>query len=92
MSTKRGHAAVLPRPTATDRMVRFGASSLDIFIYAFTVTTNWAEYMQTREDLLLEFMTKFEELGLSFAFPSQSIYVESLPPGAPAAMNRELPM
>ena len=70
----------------------FGASSLDIFIYAFTVTTNWVEYMQTREDLLLTFMVKFRELGLSFAFPSQSIYVESLPPGAPEAMQREVPL
>ena len=69
----------------------FGSSSLDIFIYAFTLTTNWAEYMQTREDLLLEFMRRFRELGLSFAFPSQSVYIESLPPGTPASMERELP-
>jgi MscS family membrane protein len=69
----------------------FGASSLDIFIYAFTLTTRWDEYMQVREELLLEFMRRFEALGLSFAFPSQSLYIESLPPGAPEAMNRELP-
>lgn len=70
----------------------FGPSSLDIFIYAFTLTTRWDEYMQVREELLLEFMRQFEHLGLSFAFPSQSLYVESLPPGAPEAMNRELPV
>ncbi|MFO7565100.1 MAG: mechanosensitive ion channel family protein [Enhygromyxa sp.] len=70
----------------------FGASSLDIFIYAFTVTTRWDEYMQVREELLLEFMRRFRDLGLSFAFPSQSVYVESLPPGTPKAMERQLPM
>ncbi len=69
----------------------FGASSLDIFVYAFTVTTRWDEYMQVREELLLEFMRRFEQIGLSFAFPSQSVYIESLPPGAPEAMQRELP-
>jgi MscS family membrane protein len=69
----------------------FGASSLDVFVYAFTLTTRWDEYMQVREDFLLEIMRRFEAIGLSFAFPSQSLYVESLPPGAPEAMNRELP-
>ncbi|KIG13366.1 Small-conductance mechanosensitive channel [Enhygromyxa salina] len=69
----------------------FGASSLDIFVYAFTTTTRWDEYMQVRQELLLEFMRRFRSVGLSFAFPSQSLYVESLPPGAPDAMQRELP-
>lgn len=60
----------------------FGASSLDIFVYAFTLTTRWDEYMQVREDVLLEFMRRIEALGLSFAFPSRSLYIESMPPGA----------
>lgn len=72
----------------------FGASSLDIFVYAFTLTTRWDEYMQIREDILLEFMRRIEALGLSFAFPSQSIYVESLPEPtqAPESMGRQLPL
>ena len=60
----------------------FGASSLDIFVYAFTTTTDWAEYMQIRQEFLLEVMRRFEAIGLSFAFPSQSLYIESLPEGA----------
>lgn len=70
----------------------FGPSSLDIFVYAFTLTTRWDEYMQIREELLLEFMRRFEQLGLSFAFPSQSLYIERVPPGSPAAMQRQLPI
>lgn len=70
----------------------FGASSLDIFVYAFTLTTRWDEYMQIREELLLEFMRRFEQLGLSFAFPSQSLYIERMPPGSPPAMERQLPL
>ena len=69
----------------------FGASSLDIFIYAFTTTTRWDEYMAVRQELLLEFMRRFQDIGLSFAFPSQSLYIESMPPGAPEAMQDELP-
>lgn len=60
----------------------FGPSSLDIFVYCFTTTTQWAEYMETRQDILLQMMERLQALGLSFAFPSQSLYLESLPQGS----------
>ena len=72
----------------------FGSSSLDIFVYAFTVTTRWDEYMRVREEILLQIMGRFADIGLSFAFPSQSLYVEKLPDGfpkLPQSMDRELP-
>ena len=57
----------------------FGDSSLNIFIYTFAHTANWARYLEIREDIHLKIMKIVEENGSSFAFPSQSIYVESLP-------------
>jgi len=57
----------------------FGDSSLDIFIYCFTNTANWEEYLAIREDVNLRIMEIVEKNGASFAFPSRSIYVESLP-------------
>ncbi len=57
----------------------FGDSSLDIFIYCFTDTANWEEYLSIREDVNLKIMEIVERHGASFAFPSRSIYVESLP-------------
>ena len=57
----------------------FGASSLNIFIYAFTSTSNWERYLNIREDIHLKIMKIVEENGSSFAFPSQSIYVEQMP-------------
>ncbi len=68
----------------------FGSSSLDIFIYCFTLTTNWAEYLAIKQDFLLEIMRTVERLGLSFAYPSQSLYIEKLP-GEPPAMLSERP-
>ncbi|TPV97139.1 MAG: mechanosensitive ion channel family protein [Myxococcales bacterium FL481] len=56
-----------------------GPSSLDVFVYCFTVTTSWEEYMQTREELLLAFMDAVSQLGLSFAFPTQTVHVDSFP-------------
>ena len=57
----------------------FGDSALNIFIYTFTKTANWAKYLETREDIHLKIMKIIEENGSSFAFPSQSIYVEQIP-------------
>ena len=57
----------------------FGASSLDIFIYTFTATANWAKYLEIKENVHLKIMQIVEQNGSSFAFPSQSIYVESMP-------------
>ena len=59
----------------------FGDSSLDIFIYCFTDTANWEEYLSIREDVNLRIMEIVERNGSSFAFPSRSIYIEQLPEG-----------
>ncbi len=69
----------------------FGPSSLDIFVYCFTRTVRWDEYMQVRQEVLLAFMRRMESLGLGFAFPTQSLHIESLPAGARTAGGRVVP-
>ncbi len=66
------------------------AYSLDIFIYTFTVTIAWAEHLQVRQEVLLKIIKAINDLGLEFAFPTQTIH---MPPinGAPEHMKRELP-
>jgi MscS family membrane protein len=56
---------------------KFDDSSLNIFCYYFTKTTKWGEYMATREDTNLKIMHIVEQNKASFAFPSQSIYIEN---------------
>lgn len=55
----------------------FNASSLDIFCYFFTKTTNWGEFMKVKEDTNLKIMKIVEENNSSFAYPSQSLYIEN---------------
>ncbi|WP_458699867.1 mechanosensitive ion channel family protein [Sulfurospirillum sp. 1307] len=57
----------------------FQDSSLSLFCYFFTKTTNWAEYLKVRENVNLKIMKIVEDNGCSFAFPSQSLYIESMP-------------
>ena len=54
----------------------FGASSLDIFVYYFSKSTVWAEYLEVRQDVNLKIMRKLAGMGLEFAFPSQTVYVK----------------
>ncbi len=58
---------------------QFDDSSLSLFCYFFTATTVWAEYLSVREDVNLKIMKIVEDNGAGFAFPSQSVYVESMP-------------
>lgn len=98
---RKGVAAIRKIIEDDDRYVKdfylvnfneFGESALEIFCYFFTATTNWAEYMQIRQEFLLAVMDSFTELGLSFAFPTQTVHLETeQPPGAPPAMLRQRP-
>lgn len=56
---------------------KFNDWSLDIFLYFFTHTTNWGEFLKVKEDVLLQIMTILEEENVSVAFPSRTIYVEN---------------
>ncbi|WP_259780867.1 mechanosensitive ion channel family protein [Aestuariispira ectoiniformans] len=61
------------------RIDSFNASSIDILLYCFTRTTNWGEWLSIKEKLALDIKDVVEGAGTHFAFPSQSIYVHSLP-------------
>jgi MscS family membrane protein len=55
----------------------FGESSLNIFCYYFTKSTNWAEFMRVREKTYLSIMKIVEKNGSSFAFPTQTLHIEN---------------
>lgn len=64
-------------------MDSFGASSIDIMLYCFTVTTDWGEWLACKERLAYKVKDIVEGHGTAFAFPSTSLYVETLPFGTP---------
>ncbi len=72
------------KPPAVSTFVRidsFNDSSIDIMVYCFTKTTIWGEWLKLKEELAYRIKDIVEdEAGTGFAFPSQSLYVESLPP------------
>ena len=61
----------------------FGDSSISIMLYCFTKTTNWGEWLSVKQDLAYSVKEIVERNDATFAFPSTSLYVESLPFGTP---------
>ncbi|WP_245805854.1 mechanosensitive ion channel family protein [Bacillus alkalicellulosilyticus] len=59
------------------RFSEFNNSSLDIFIYFFTNTTIWPEWLKVKEDINFKIMDILEEEGVAVAFPSRSVYFEN---------------
>jgi MscS family membrane protein len=78
-SMLEAHEGISQKDSLMVNFNSFGDSALNIFIYTFTHTANWANYLDIREDIHLKIMEVVERNGSAFAFPSQSIYVESLP-------------
>ena len=73
------HEHISQKETLLVNFESFGDSALNIFIYTFTSTANWAKYLDIREDIHIKIMKIVEDNASSFAFPSQSIYIEELP-------------
>lgn len=55
-----------------------GAYSLDILVNIFFDVTTWTEELKARQTFLLNVMKLGEEVGVEFAFPTQTLHVESL--------------
>lgn len=57
----------------------FADSSINILVYCFSTTTKWGEWLDVRQDVMLKIMDIIASHNLSFAFPSQSLYIEEMP-------------
>ena len=65
------------------RIDSFSDSSIDMLVQCFTNVTNWNEYIKVKETLAITIKEIVENEKAGFAFPSQSLYLESLPNNIP---------
>jgi len=73
----------------------FGDSALEVMLYCFMDVPDWNTEMRVRSHLNLEIVRLAEELGVSFAFPTRTLHVDTLAshtdvPGLPPRSNEEL--
>lgn len=77
----RAIIAALPGMRRDFYMVEFhgyGAHSLDVLVYCFMQVPDWSTELRTRTNLNLEVLRLSRDLGVSFAFPTQTLHIESM--------------
>lgn len=57
------------------------ASSLEILVYVFWETPDWSTELQARHRFLLDLLKVADELGVEFAFPTQTVFLPAPDPG-----------
>jgi len=75
------HPRVAPED-ARARLLRFGASSLDVEIRAYVLASDWASFLEVQEELLFLVLEAVAAAGASLAFPSQTLYLGKDAPSA----------
>ena len=54
------------------------ASQITLRLYVNTKTKNWAEFVEIKSEVIKEIVKRYREEDISFAFPSQSLYVQNV--------------
>jgi MscS family membrane protein len=76
----KAHEAIDTSQTLMVNFNAFSASSIDFFIYTFTKTTNWVEFHQIKQDILLKVSHIIQDNGGDIAYPTQRLQLEQLEP------------
>jgi MscS family membrane protein len=67
-----------PHPKTADLLIsfnKFESSSLNILVVHWWNSTDFKEYLLGFQKLNLELKRQFDEIGINFAFPSQTVYL-----------------
>lgn len=57
------------------RFADFGASSLDVLVQYFTITTEYPRSLEVRQRINLEVMKLVESMGLRIAYPTRTVHL-----------------
>jgi MscS family membrane protein len=69
-------------------VIGFGDSSIQMRVRAWFMTVDYAEFLDIRHDVLLEFLAIVARHGSSFAYPTRTVHHvmdAALPPGTPSS-------
>lgn len=67
----------------------YGAHSLDVLVYIFFDVPGWSEELQQRHNFLLEIYRLADEVGVEFAYPTQTLHIDSLYSEEPRKAGKE---
>jgi len=69
------HEAIDADRTMMVNFTKFGASSLDFFVYCFTHTTQWVEFHKIKQDVMLRIAGIINANHAEIAFPTSTIHL-----------------
>jgi len=68
------HPAINKKQTMLVNFEKFSESSLDIMVYTFTNTIEWAKYQTVKQDVLLRIAEIIDKNGAEIAFPTTTTH------------------
>ncbi|MCA9730957.1 mechanosensitive ion channel family protein [candidate division KSB1 bacterium] len=68
----------------------FGDYSLNVLVYVFFKVPSWSDELRERHNLLLEILRLAEKIGVEFAFPTQTLHLDSMPEKTPRQVGKDL--
>ncbi|PLT34996.1 mechanosensitive ion channel family protein [Bacillus sp. V5-8f] len=71
------HHELVHPDTILVKFDKFNDSSLDIYLYFFTSLTDFASYLEIKEDINFKIMEIFEEEDVKLAFPTRTLIVQT---------------
>jgi Small-conductance mechanosensitive channel len=71
----RRHPEIDTQQTLIVQLNRFGPYSLDFMVYTFTKTTQWVQYHEIKQDVMLKIAEIILRHGAEFAFPTQTLHM-----------------
>lgn len=74
----QGHSGIDVNQTLIVNFNAFASSSLDFFVYTFTKTTNWVEFHEVKQDILLKILGIIQSHGGECAFPTSTIHMPDI--------------
>ena len=74
--TLKAHSQIDKSQLVLANLARYGPSSVDFLVSAYTITTDWAEFHQAKEDILLGIAEAVHKNGADFAFPTRTVHLD----------------
>jgi MscS family membrane protein len=71
------HPAIDTSQTLMVNLNQFNQHSVDFFVYCFTKTTVWTEFHVIKQELLQAIAELVEQHGAEFAFPTQTLFMQT---------------
>ncbi len=84
------HSKDIHQETILVKFNEFKENSLGIFLYFFTVTTVWSDYLAIRQECNLMIMNVLEEEGVELAFPVRRLLMEQTTEVRSAELSKEV--